>query len=168
MLQKLLAKQRKFNVKNLKQYMILHFNSCIWWLERENRRNGVVVIASALRSVGSASFPKSSIPKYFWKMVFTDWQLSCLALSIKGIVWRTCRKAYLVCLWARHLMGCLHFYVADRRLIQVVYPSWWPSVNKDKQNGLTKAHNLRSFSKHKKSCPYEEEKPGDFRIGCLY
>ena len=31
-----------------------------------------------------------------------------------GIVWRTSRKACLLCPWARHLAGCLYLNVADR------------------------------------------------------
>ena len=30
MLQKLLSKDRKFEIKNMKKYMILHFSSCTW------------------------------------------------------------------------------------------------------------------------------------------
>ena len=48
-------------------------------------------------------------------MVFTASLLG--AQHIKGIVWRTSRQACLLCPWARHLMGRLHLYVADR----------WPS-----------------------------------------
>ena len=52
------------------------------------------------------------IPKDFKKWYS---QLPCLALSIKKeIVWRTSRQAFLLCPWARHLTGRLHFYVADR------------------------------------------------------
>ena len=47
---------------------------------------------------------------------FKKWysQFLCLALSIKGTVWRTSRQACLLCPWARYLMGHLHLYVADR------------------------------------------------------
>ena len=55
------------------------------------------------------------IPKDFKKWYS---QLPCLALSTKkGIVWKTSRQACLLCPWARHLTGRLHFYVADK----------WPS-----------------------------------------
>ena len=45
-------------------------------------------------------------------MVFTTSLLG--AQHKKRIVWRTSRQACLLCLWARHLTVCLHFYVADR------------------------------------------------------
>ena len=32
----------------------------------------------------------------------------------KGLVWRTNPQACLLCPWARHLTGRLHFYVAER------------------------------------------------------
>ena len=44
-------------------------------------------------------------------MVFTASLLG--AQHKKGVVWRTSRQACLFP-WARHLTGCLHFYVADR------------------------------------------------------
>ena len=54
------------------------------------------------------------IPKDFKKWYS---QLPCLALSIyKGIVWRTRRRACLLCPWARHLTGRLHLHVVDRWL----------------------------------------------------
>ena len=45
-------------------------------------------------------------------MVFTASLLG--AQHKKGIVRKTNRKACLLCLWARHLTGRLHLYVADR------------------------------------------------------
>ena len=45
-------------------------------------------------------------------MVFTASLLG--AQHKKGIVWRTSRQACLLCPWARHLTGRLHFYVANR------------------------------------------------------
>ena len=46
-------------------------------------------------------------------MVFTTSLLG--ARHKKGIVWRKNRQARLLCPWARHLTGRLHFYVADRQ-----------------------------------------------------
>ena len=39
------------------------------------------------------------------------------AQHVERIVWRTSRQVWLLCFWARHLMGRLHLYLADR----------WPS-----------------------------------------
>ena len=52
------------------------------------------------------------IPTDFKKMVLTA---SLFGFPVKKeIVWRTSRQACLLCPWARHLTGHLHFYVADR------------------------------------------------------
>jgi len=32
MLRKILAKDRSFAIENLKYYVILHFNACVWWM----------------------------------------------------------------------------------------------------------------------------------------
>ena len=47
-------------------------------------------------------------------MVFTAFLLG--AQHIKEMVWKTSRKAWLLCSSARHLTGRLHLYVADRWL----------------------------------------------------
>ena len=72
-------------------------------------------------------------------------QFPCLALSTYGIVWRTSRQACLLYPWARHLTGCLRFYVADRWWGQAVHPSWWPSLTKDMQteHELTRVNEKR-------------------------
>ena len=46
MLQKMLVKDKNFKIKNVKQYAILHFTSCTWWLQ-----GGVVIL-----DVRTASF----------------------------------------------------------------------------------------------------------------
>ena len=56
-------------------------------------------------------------------MVFTASLLG--AQHKKGIVWRTCRQACLLCPWARHLVGRLRLRVADR----------WPTRTSPGYNG---------------------------------
>ena len=74
--------------------------------------------------------PSQVIPKDFKKWYS---QLPCLALSRIQIVWRTSQQACLLCPWTRHLMGCLHLYVADRWWGKAVYLLWWPSLTEDSQ-----------------------------------
>ena len=72
--------------------------------------DGVMFRGSALHSVHMGFiFSSRVIPKDLKKWYS---QLSCLALSKKGIVWRTSWQACWLCPWARHLTGCLYFYVA--------------------------------------------------------
>ena len=90
----------------------------------------VVVRASALQSANLGFIsPSRVIPKDF-----KNWysQLSCLALSKKGIMWRTSWQACLLCSWPRHLTGCLHLHVAEQ-VVGPVYPSWWPRLIEDLQ-----------------------------------
>ena len=90
-----------------------------------NRRDGVVVRASASQSVDLEFISQvKSYQKWYS-------ELPCSALSTTGIVWRTSRQACLLCPWARHLTGCFLLYVSDRWCGQAVYPSWWPSVTED-------------------------------------
>ena len=77
-----------------------------------NRRDGVVVRASASQSVDLGFIPQVELYQKTLKMVFTTSLLG--AQHKKGIVWRTSRQACLLCPWARHLAGRLHLYVADR------------------------------------------------------
>ena len=60
-----------------------------------NRRDGVVVRASASQSVDLGSLPKSSHTKRLQNMIFTASLLG--AQHKKGIVWRTSRQACLLC-----------------------------------------------------------------------
>ena len=85
------------------------------------RRDGVVIRASALQSVELGLI--SQVESYQKTLA------SLLGTQQIGIVWRTSRQACLLCPWARHLTGCLHFYVADRWWGQAVYPSWWSQSN---------------------------------------
>ena len=83
-----------------------------WIDERHNRRDGVVVGASASLSNRPRVHSLSRVIPNDHKMVFTASLLG--AQHKKGIVWRTSRQAFLLCPWARHLTGRLHLYVADR------------------------------------------------------
>ena len=49
---------------------------------------------------------------------FKNWysQLPWLTFSIKGTVWRTSRRVYLLYRWERHLAGFPHLGVVDRWL----------------------------------------------------
>ena len=78
----------------------------------KNRRDGVVVRASASQSVDLGFIPL--VESY--QKTLKKWhpQLPCLALGIYGRLWRTSRQVRLLCPWARHLTGRLRLYVEDR------------------------------------------------------
>ena len=88
----------------------------------ELRSFGALELWSVRLAVGRRGLHLTSrvIPKYFKKWYS---QLTYLALSTIEIVCTTSRQACLLCPWARHLTGCLHFYVVDRWWGQAVYPS---------------------------------------------
>ena len=108
------------------------FHYCCFYLSRlsrKNQRDGVVVRVSASQSVDLRLIPQvESYQKTLKNGIhsFPAWR------SVHK-VWRTSRKACLLCPWARHLTGCLHLHVADRWRGQAIYSSWWPSLTKDMQ-----------------------------------
>ena len=105
------------------------FNQCYSCLDLSfNRRDGVVVRASASQSVdlGFISQVESYQKTFSKNIVFTASMLDAQQI---GIVWRTSRQTCLLCPWARHLTKCLRLHVADRWWGQAVYPSWWPQSN---------------------------------------
>ena len=94
-------------------------------LTRLNRRDGVVIRAS----VGFIS-QIESYQKTFKKCYL---QLSRLALSKKGTMWRTSEQDCLWCPWARHLTGCLYLYVAYRCGAKQSIRSGGPTLTEDSQ-----------------------------------
>ena len=89
-----------------------------------------VVRASALQSVNLGFISPSRVTPKDFKNWYS--QLSCLAGSEKGIIWRTSWQVCLLCFWPRHLTGCLHLHVAEQ-VVGPVYPSWWPRLIEDLQ-----------------------------------
>ena len=105
-------------------------------------RDGVVITASASQSVDLRFITQVELYQNTLKMVFTT---SLLGAEHIGMMWRTTGKHCLLCPWARHLSGCLHFQVADRWWNH--YPLWWPSLTKDMQTEhvLVRINSKRDF-----------------------
>ena len=94
--------------------------------QRTNRRESVRFVVGR----PGIHFLSRVIPKDL-KMVFTA---SLLGAQHIEIMWRTSRKACLLCPWARHLTGCLHLHEPDRWWGQAVYSSWWPKSDERHAN----------------------------------